>query len=636
MVLTSDYIPLPEGTQLRGHEIVSLIGIGGMGAVYKARHILLKQDRAIKETLLLGSEYSQAFLNEARLLSNLNNDGLPKVHDFFREHIDFDEPGKDRVGHFLVMDYVAGNNLEWLRNQSGPFNLEAVMVWADQILNTLIYLHTQPKPIVHKDIKPSNLKLGENNRVVLLDFGLSKNMEDGTFTPGQSRYYSSLEQYGNGETDQRSDLYSLAATVCYLLVGSPPPDAVDRETVIGNGRSDPLDTFLTDNNEFIPSLLGQQLTKAMALKRQNRHASAKILREELKRAWMNQTSEFPGETGNVPTWIVPLKPPAIVDDEDERSLPHRVLAGLKRRLKAHENTVNCIAFSPTEYALASASEDGRIAVWDMGQFEYHMMPKSHRVGITALAYSPRGDILACSRLNNSIELWDARTLELKWRFPINGLEAHALAFSPDGNKLAAGELGRPPANVTLWDMNTLQLLCKLEAPAHFLIKSLSFSPNGELLVGALWSRSTQTTHDRQGQVLIWETASSSHNIFMDNVRVNRVEFSPCGGLIALGCVDKAIRLLATDSGSPVQILTGHQNSVTSIAFHPTGNLLASCDFGHSFDTFGNVRLWDVNTGKSLKVFDSVPSGVRALAVSKDGSYLAFTDSANIRLYELTL
>jgi WD40 repeat protein len=204
--------------------------------------------------------------------------------------------------------------------------------------------------------------------------------------------------------------------------------------------------------------------------------------------------------------------------------------------------------------------------------------------------------------------------------------------------LAAGELGRPPVNVTVWDMNTLQIFCQLEAPGQFLIKSLAFSPNGELLVAALWSRNTQTTHDRQGQVLIWEMSGRAPRIFMKHMRVNRVEFSPCGKLIALGCDDKAIRLLATDDSSPIRTLTGHQNSVTSIAFHPTGNLLASCDFGKSFDTFDNVRvrLWDVSTGRSLKAFDSLPSGVKALTVSKDGRYFAFTDRTNICLYELSL
>lgn len=631
-----DYIPLADGTFLQGHEIVGVIGIGGMGAVYKARHLNLNQYRAIKETWRSDADSSQAFLNEARLLADLRHDGLPQVHDFFMEEVDFGVPGKNRLGHFLVMEYVAGNNLEWLRNQGGSFNLEAVMVWADQILTTLTYLHTRPRPIVHKDIKPSNLKLGEDNRVVLLDFGLSKNMEDGTFLHGNSKFYSSLEQCQNISTDPRSDLYSLAATICFLLAGLPPPDAVDRELDIRQGKSDLLEAFLITNNQVIPALLGQQLMKAMALNREARHLTAQVFRDELKRSWMNQTSELTLiRSDTVPTLVQPSTPLERADEADEETLFQPAVAVLQQRLQGHGDVVNCMAFSQKEPALASASEDGRILIWNTKSFDFRMIPKSPRVGITALAFSPSGDILACGRLNNNVELWDSDTLELKWKLPINGLETHALAFSPDGKMLAAGELGRPPASVTLWDMNTLHLLRRLEGTGHFLIKSLSFSPSGKLLVGALWSRNTQTTPEQQGQVVVWEVTSNFQRTLINNVRVNRVQFSPCEEIVALGCVDRALRLLNATNGSQLRTITGHQNPVTSLAFHPAGDVIASGDFSQSLDAFGNVRLSSVATGSPLKAFDNQAHGVRALTISKNGD-LAFADEKTILLYKLSL
>jgi serine/threonine protein kinase len=631
------YIPLVEGTLLREYEILGVIGIGGMGAVYKARHSYLEQYRAIKETWRSDSESSEAFIKEAKMLSDLRHDGLPQVHEFFMEEVDFGVPGKSRFGHFLVMEYVAGNNLEWLRNQGSSFNLEAVMVWTDQILTTLTYLHSRPKPIVHKDIKPSNLKLGEDNRVVLLDFGLSKNMEDGTFLYGNSKHYSSLEQCQNVSTDPRSDLYSIGATLCYLLVGLPPPDAVDRELAVRQGKSDPLHAFLATNKQVIPSLVSQQLAKAMALNREARHATAQMFREELKRSWMNQTSEITlVQPETVPTLVQLRKPLDRLEEKDDQTLYKPTIAMFRRKLEARGDAINCISFSPANGVLASASEDGSIGIWNMESFDCQMIPKSPRVGITALAFSPSGDTLACSRLNNIVELWDANSQELKWRFPVSGLEVHSLTFSPDGKMLAAGDLGRPPASVTLWEVNTLQVLRRLDGTGHFLIKSLSFAPSGKFLVGALWSRNTQTTSDQQGQVVMWELTNDSRRILVNNLRVNRVEFSPCENIIALGCVDTTVKLLDVANGSQLRTITGHQNSVTSLAFHPTGGVIASGDFGQSLDARGCVRLSSAVTGSSLNAFESQPRGVRTLSFSKDGECLAFSDGRHICIYELSL
>src|SRR5882762_2204291 len=132
------------------YRIVGLLGQGGMGAVYEAIDQRLDATVALKETLFTDERLRRQFEREARLLARLHHGALPRVSDHFTEG----------GGEFLVMQYIPGDDLNGIMAQrSGPFPPEQVAVWADQLLDALDYLHTQDPQIVHRDIKPQNLKL---------------------------------------------------------------------------------------------------------------------------------------------------------------------------------------------------------------------------------------------------------------------------------------------------------------------------------------------------------------------------------------------------------------------------------------------------------------------------------------------
>ena len=121
------------------------------------------------------------------------------------------------------------------------------MTWADQLLDALDYLHTQDPQIVHRDIKPQNLKLTSRGQIILLDFGLAKGQagEISRVTTAASIFgytpnYAPLEQIQGLGTDTRSDLYSLGATLYHLMTGVKPPDALTRAAALVNGQPDPL------------------------------------------------------------------------------------------------------------------------------------------------------------------------------------------------------------------------------------------------------------------------------------------------------------------------------------------------------------------------------------------------------------
>ncbi len=236
---------LEPGTILRErYQIVGLIGQGGMGAVYRAADLRLPGRLcAVKETWPppgTGDEaLAQArdqFLEEASTLARLDHPGLPKVSDYFALDQDPAPAGRD----YLVMDYVPGQDLEQVAQQArrqGRFlDEQEVLGWIDQLCAALEYLHSQSPPVLHRDVKPANVKLTPDGRIKLVDFGLVKRLDpdDPRTVTGLrglgSLPYTPIEQYVGemGHTDARSDLYGLGATLYQLLTGQPPPSAQER------------------------------------------------------------------------------------------------------------------------------------------------------------------------------------------------------------------------------------------------------------------------------------------------------------------------------------------------------------------------------------------------------------------------
>jgi serine/threonine protein kinase len=268
----------PE-TILQGrYRIVRQLGQGGMGAVYEAIDQRLDTTVALKETLFTDERLRKQFEREARLLARLHHPALPRVSDHFSEG----------EGQFLVMQFIPGDDLsEMMLRKRGPFPADQVLTWADQLLDALDYLHTQDPQIVHRDIKPQNLKLTSRGQIILLDFGLAKGqagdisrVTTGASIFGYTPNYAPLEQIQGLGTDSRSDLYSLGATLYHLMTGVKPPDALTRAAALVNGQPDPLPPASVANPAIareIDSVLG----KAMAQGREQRYATAADMRKAL-------------------------------------------------------------------------------------------------------------------------------------------------------------------------------------------------------------------------------------------------------------------------------------------------------------------------------------------------------------------
>jgi serine/threonine protein kinase len=293
---------LEPGSIIQGrYEVVRLIGKGGMGAVYEALDQRLRSRVALKQTLVTGENLKKAFEREAHILASLRHPALTKVSDYFT----------DDAGEFLVMDFIPGKDLaSLLEERQSPFPLDEVLQWADQLLDALDYLHTQQIPIIHRDIKPQNLKLTPRGEIILLDFGLAKGaagphsrVTTGGSIFGYTPKYAPLEQIQGTGTDPRSDIYSLAATLSHLLTNEDPSDALSRAAALLNKQPDPLRPVHT-LNPLIPVAVSTVIQEAMSPIAEERFASAAAMRAALKHA--RQQPPAPGQHAMVAGAVRPI------------------------------------------------------------------------------------------------------------------------------------------------------------------------------------------------------------------------------------------------------------------------------------------------------------------------------------------
>src|SRR5688572_21988886 len=276
--------------------IVHLIGKGGMGEVYLAVDQRLGSAVALKRTYFAGDELlGNAFEREARTLARMRHPVLPKVSDHFGE-------GEEQ---YLVMEHIAGDDLaKRLEVAQKPFPVSWVLFWADQLLDALSYLHSHEPPIIHRDIKPQNLKLTDENHIILLDFGLSKTSTGQTHISssgstgsvvGYTPHYAPMEQIRGIGTSPRSDLYSLSATLYQLMTNVVPDDALTRADAMLNELSDPIEPPHKLNPE-IPSAVSDVILKGMEVSQEKRYPNARDMQKALRLAFTQMQEAMSAQT----------------------------------------------------------------------------------------------------------------------------------------------------------------------------------------------------------------------------------------------------------------------------------------------------------------------------------------------------
>ena len=260
--------PLAVSAVVQGrYRVLNLLGRGGMGAVYLVEDARVFGKRwALKElldALLPPADRAQAiqqFEIEAKMLVRLSHPNLPAIVDYFSEG------GRQ----YLVMEYIDGETLEAVLAKAASFLPEAqVTAWAMQLCDVLAYLHSQKPPVIFRDLKPDNIMLTQAGVIKLIDFGIARSFRQGQTkdtqimgTPG----FAAPEQYGSGQTDARSDIFSLGATLHRLLTCHDPasqPFALPRCKALNGSVSAQLDAVISKATERTP---GQRYQTALEMK----------------------------------------------------------------------------------------------------------------------------------------------------------------------------------------------------------------------------------------------------------------------------------------------------------------------------------------------------------------------------------
>jgi eukaryotic-like serine/threonine-protein kinase len=344
----------PEGTLAAGtvlekrYEILSVQGVGGMGAVYRARDLrfsAVQKIIAVKEMnngapdpriRRLGIE---SFEREANILASLSHPAIPKIFDYFSEGL----------RSYLVLEFIEGETLEDLMDQRRhPFEPEEVVQWGIDVCDVLAYLHSNKPPVIFRDIKPGNLMLRADGRLMVIDFGIAKVFEYGQRgTMIGTEGYSPPEQY-RGVAEPRGDLYALAATMHHLITGRDP-----RLEPPFSFQERPIRLF----NPRVSADLEAVITKCLAYDTPERYTSANEFASALSAA-VPITLRGTGRLGTT-AFTVPqdIKPAWIFRCEDDvRSSPR--LTGEMLCVGSYDSNLYCLQASDGAFVWKSPTQGG--------------------------------------------------------------------------------------------------------------------------------------------------------------------------------------------------------------------------------------------------------------------------------------
>ncbi len=282
-----------RGFVLGKYKLLGQLGKGGMSTVYLAEHILMRARRAIKvlpKDRVKDKTYLDRFELEARAAAKLDDPNIVRAYDI-------DHEGET---HYIVMEYVEGQDLHQLVKQKGFLRFETAADYIAQVARGLDHAHEMG--LVHRDIKPANCLLDQNGVVKLLDMGLARIVDDTASLTidnnenvlGTADYLAPEQALNSHKADARADIYSLGCTLYFLLTGHPPfPEGSISERLMKHQVESPP-SILKDRPD-VPSILLHICEKMMSKKPEDRYQSAGDVAERLTE-WLAEQGQDVGDS----------------------------------------------------------------------------------------------------------------------------------------------------------------------------------------------------------------------------------------------------------------------------------------------------------------------------------------------------
>jgi WD40 repeat protein len=652
--------------RLGDYEILGEIARGGMGVVFRARHVYLHRVVALKMILgglLARPEDLQRFRTEAEAAAQLQHPGIVALY----------EVGTHEGQPYLSMEFVEGSSLAQ-RVAAGPLPSRAAALYLEKTARAVHYAHQ--RGILHRDLKPHNVLLDQQDQPKVTDFGLAKLLQTDS---GQTRtgvvigtpsYMAPEQAAARRDLGPECDVYALGAILYELLTGRPP---FRGETALATlalvAEQEPVPPRLL--NPKVDTDLETICLKCLEKEPARRYHSAADLADDLRRYQDNEPigARRVGALGRGVKWCR-RKPAAAallavsvlallalvvggftfgvvqhdLRQEADRQRARAVAA--QRQAQVRADTIRGLLYLAQFHLARHAWEEadldraddlldrwrpqpGRSDAVDLRGWEWYYLHGLCRGryslrgpggGINALAFRPDGRRLATANQDRSIAIWEPSTGRLVRTLKnAHLLTITSLAYSPDGTTLASGGADRV---VKIWEADTgRQLHALARHTGH--VASVTFSRDGKLLASAGGDRT----------ILLWNPLTGSHLRTLKDHQgaVNQVCFSPAAPLLASASQDGTVKLWDAAQGTVQQTLRGHAGEVTGLCFNHDGSVLASG--GGLRRRHGEVRLWDMRTGQEIRPRYSHPDQVLCLALSRTGQLAVGGRSGLVRVWD---
>jgi WD40 repeat protein/tRNA A-37 threonylcarbamoyl transferase component Bud32 len=587
------------------YRIISQVGKGGFGAVYKAadlqfgnRQLAIKEmsQSSLSQQELI--EATESFKREALLLAGLTHPNLPRIYEQFT----------DRGRWYLVMDFIEGETLEERldRIKGGKLPLEQVLEIAIQLCTVLEYLHIRQPPIIFRDLKPANVMLNMYGHVYLIDFGIARH-----FKPGQAKDttalgstgYAAPEQYGKAQTTPRADIYALGATLHQLLSGNDPADTPFQFSSLQLSGHPTL------------SHLENLISQMIEMDASKRPASITAIKQELQSI---ATQQLVGKTNPLQSGLPHgYRPPARPQLPQRSNAPRPQPQKTTRTIcSGHTSRVTSVAWSPGGTHIATASFDKTVRIWDIAHGFSIIIYRGHWDRVQAMTWSPDGKRVASASDDGTVQVWDATTGKQLLIYRGHSNAVNAVAWSPDGKRIASASDDK---SVQVWDTSNGGLIFANRSHTKKVL-AVAWSPDGRRVASGSEDKSVQVwspIKDKSGFFgTLRLTTRGQFSYKSHSGRVNELIWSPNGQRIASVSNDKSMQVWDSTTGKIFIIYRTTSAGINGVTWSPDGRFIAAC---------GNdkmVQVWDAVTRNNVFTYRGHTGYVMSVAWSPDGKLLA--------------